>query len=89
MKRKKLFIFVIIAIIGGSISNNCLACEPDESKDDPKDESDSDYEWFSVFSSAMLFLNNAMERYPILEKIFQIILQFIYNKLGALDLSII
>ena len=77
-----------MAILMGSIGNNCLACEPDESKDDPKDESDSDDEWFGVFSSAMSFLNKAMERYPILEKIFQIILQFIYSKLGALDLSI-
>ena len=88
MKRKILMVSVIIAILMGSMGTNCLGCEPDEPKDDPKEETDSVDEWFVVFSSAMSFLDKAMERFPILEKIFVIILQFIYSKLGALDLSI-
>lgn len=84
MKRKILMVSVIIVTLMGSMGTNCLGCEPDE----PKEETDSVDEWFVVFSSAMTFLDKAMERFPILEKIFVIILQFIYSKLGALDLSI-
>ena len=88
MKRKILIASLIVAILMGLVGSNCLGCEPDEPKDNPKEETDSVDEWFIVFSSAMSFLDKAMERFPILEKIFQIILQFIYSKLGALDLSI-
>lgn len=66
----------------------CYACEPEEENNETMKKSSSSSEETDQKESEKSFFDVLLDRYPLLDKIIQMLLNFIYSWLGNINVSL-
>ena len=65
-----------------------IACEPEEEQPEPEESNDCDQPETNESSESSSFLDVLFERYPLLDKIIQLLLEFVYTWLANINFSL-
>lgn len=89
MLRKKIVKISVCCICTLLLSTTTiLACEPEEENPEPEESNECEQPDTNESSESSSFLDVLFERYPLLDKIIQLLLEFVYTWLANINFSL-
>lgn len=68
--------------------SSVIACEPEEEQPKPEESNECEQPETNESSGTTSFLDVIFERYPLLDKIIQLLLEFVYTWLANINFSL-